>query len=206
MEAGIPQHVEVFDGAEPWVGHGRLFKLGWNWHEGGIVLAVASDGSLNRNTSWGGHEAMRLEFVDTEHFRLLGPGGSGGGMRDYSFVEGWSQALIAASLEGRFVDTEGRTYEFRRDGGAVLDGRHARFRIVNEPVMESHDFVEFEGEGRLQGTEGDALPFRRSGDVLTWYAPVPCHCTEYHGDADYGRPLLRLTLVSDTPSRTTADP
>lgn len=205
MEAGIPQHVEILDGAEPGVGHGRLFKLGWNWHEGGVVLAVAPDGSLIRNAGWAGHETMRLEFVDAGRFRLRGPGRNE--IRAYTFVDAWSQALIVASLEGRYVDAGGREYVFRRDGGAFLDGLEARFAIVNDPVMESHDFVEFEGEGRLlPGSEGTAHPFRRSGDVLTWYAHVPCQCAEYHGEADYGRPLLSMTLVPEATDVTAANP
>jgi hypothetical protein len=177
LQTGAPQRVAV-----SLKGDGLQLVAGFNWHEGGWLFTLHSDGRLERDRNWGGVDTASFQVIDRCAFRLAAPNAP---VRIYRYIGSDTGYVARIVLAGSYADAQGRSYRFDADGNAVFPGRTFRYTVELDQVLDPYDFVHV-------GDTKEYIAFHRDGDTLALYPVVANPDSGGFGSPDLGHPIATL--------------
>lgn len=153
----------------------------FNFHEGGDEFEIHKDGSVSSVEPATEYTRNPSARVLDDHTFMFGFGEFK--PIAYVFVKDAADYISRAVLVGRYVDTQGRAYEFREDSWAVFPDRRFKFEIGMDHVFNPYDyFME----------DKKTWAFKRSGSRLQIFLTAN---VDGFDQISSGRPYLSLREV-----------
>ena len=140
---------------------GELLQLEaiFNFHEGGDIFMLRSDGSIVQPRS-----DLTISVLDESSFRIgFDSGGQTFKPTDYVFVRDAAAYVAGIILTGHYKDRHGLNYEFREDGYAVFPERKFPVEIGMDHVLTNFDYFMQMGPNHIAST---VTAFKWDGENL----------------------------------------
>ena len=111
------------------------FTYDLNFHEADVERILQGDTTLVRADSMADSATVRVAIPAADRFDLIAPDPLGG---SFERVESLDDELRQATLAGDYVDAEGRTYVFTRNGEASFPDLNFHYTVTTDHVTGGH--------------------------------------------------------------------